>query len=621
MLKFELYRSPEDCNLVMNRQGPVMVSSAGAAEAPQPAFSTRSAADRRAGMLGTLGLGLLAFAVRGPGLFAGFVFDDAFGIEQRTAAHWSHVSAFLTTDQSSIFGSNFYRPVLNLWYELLFALCGTHAPAWHFIGILVHVACTLLVFRLALRVIDHRFAAWLAAALFAVHPAHVEAISWASAMGDPLLTFFMLLSVLAFLRWMEQRGAAWWIVSLLAGAGAIFTTENAVVLPVVLLVTAIGLRSRTRPGLPLLAATIPFFAVAAIFLGVRQAVLHSFSHPLTVATTAQMVFTWPAALLFYLRHMFWPSVVVPFYPLQIVKSWNSAEFFAPLIGLVVAFAVLGWLLWQAAGRRKAPVCAAWMFVPLAPALYLKALAPFELVHDRFLYAPLVGFCMAVAFVLQWAAGRIEAQSQAGLQPNSQTISQTNSKWRVLPLAAFALIPLLGLESVSQMVWWQSNKTLFTRALAITPENPKALVALGTAYIAERRYQDGLQLLRRALEIEPRNSAALFSLGRIAWEVGDDASAANYLTQALRIQPRYDMWLHLASIELHRNQLDAAETAVRQATAMNPGGPGVHIAMGAILLERGDRTAAAGEFREELRLHPQSEPALAGLAEATGDSQH
>jgi tetratricopeptide (TPR) repeat protein len=231
--------------------------------------------------------------------------------------------------------------------------------------------------------------------------------------------------------------------------------------------------------------------------------------------------------------------------------------------------------------------------------------------------------MAAAFVLQWAAVRIEAKSQAGTeassQTNSQIKSQSRSKWRVLPVAAFALIPLLGLESMSQMVWWQSNKTLFTRAFAITPENPKALVALGTAYMAERRYQDGLPLLRRALEIEPRNSAALFALGRMAWEVGDDAGAANYLMQALRIQPRYDMWLHLASIELHRNRLDAAEAAVRQAAAMNADGPGVHIAMGTVLLQRGDKTAAAREFREELRLHPQSEPALAGLAQATGNS--
>jgi protein O-mannosyl-transferase len=614
-------------------------------------------AARRGRGLWMLALVLLAFGVRAQGLFAGFVFDDAFGIQARAAANWSRLSSFFTTDQSSLFGSNFYRPVLSIWYELWFLLCGTHAAAWHLVSILLHVACTLLVFRLALRMTeapfppqhanrgragDPGFTAWLAAALFAVHPAHVEAISWASAMGDPLLTCFMLLSVLAFVRWMNRSssaaGAVWWIASLLAGAAAIFTKETAVVLPVVLLVTALGLHPSTPtsgvPGTPrprgkskmaVLAATLPFFGVSAIFLGIRQSVLHSFSHPLTVASDPQMAFTWPAALLFYLRHMFWPGVVVPFYPLQIVKSWNSPEFFLPFVVLVVPCAVLGFLLWRAAGPRRALVCAAWTFVPLAPALYLKALAPFELVHDRFLYAPLVGFCMAAALVVQWASEHIDARFQGDIQPGTRATGEMGNPRAHLPrpamaIAAFALLPLLGIESMSQMVWWQSNKTLFTRAVTITPENPKALIALGTGYIGERRYEEAVPLLRRALEIEPGNSGALFAMGRIAWEQGDDEKAAIYLTQALRLQPRYDMWLHLASIELHRHRVDAAEAAARQALAMNGEGPGVHVAMGAVLLKKGDNAGAAREFREELRLHPQSEPALAGLAQATGSAQ-
>jgi tetratricopeptide (TPR) repeat protein len=580
------------------------VASAPASNCALPASSGASAqtagSERRALRLWTLGLALLAFAVRAPSLFAGFVFDDAFGIEQRAAASWSHIGAYFTTDQSAFVGSNFYRPVLNLWYEFLFAICGTNAAAWHLVSILLHVACALLVFRLALVVIGDRFPAWIAAALFAVHPAHVEAISWASAMGDPLLTLFLLLSVLAFLRWMEQGRSLWWIASFAAGAASIFTKETAVVLPVVLLATALALGSRAK-STSAAAATLPFFAVSAIFLAIRQSVLHSFSHPLTVATTAQMIFTWPAALLFYLQHLFWPSVVVPFYPLQIVKSWSSAEFFGPLAAFIVIAAALGYLLWRAAGWRKLGLCVAWTFVPLAPALYLKALAPFELVHDRFLYAPLVGFCMAAALVLRWAAERIQSRTQL----------------RLLPIVAFALIPLLGIESMSQMVWWQSNKALFTRALTVTPNNPKALVGLATAFIGERRYEEALPMLQQALVLQPGNPNALFALGRIAWERGDDDDAAKYLTEALRIQPRYDMWLHLASIELHRNRLDAAEAAVRQAEALNGSGAGVHIAMGAILLARGDRAGAAQEFREELRYHPGSEPALAGLAQATG----
>ncbi len=557
----------------------------------------------------SVGLALLAFVVRAPGLFAGFVFDDAFGMQQRTGADWSQIPAYFTSDQSAFFGSNFYRPVLSVFCELVYTIGGSHPAAWHAASILLHVACALLVFRLALRVIEDTFAAWLAAALFAVHPAHVEAVSWASANAEPLWTFLLLVAVLAFLRWAEQPRAFWWAgASVISGAAAIFTKETAVVLPVVLLVTALALCPRSMSRITVLAATLPFFATSAIFLGIRQSVLHSFSHPLTVTGTAQMAFTWPAALLFYLRHMFWPGAVVPFYPLQIVKSWNSAEFFLPLVELFVICAVLGFLLWRAAGPRRAVVCAAWTFVPLAPPLYLKALAPFELVHDRFLYAPLVGFCMAAALVLQWASRRIEAKSHAG--------SEAASGRRILAIAAIALLPLLGIESMSQMVWWQNNKTLFARALTVTPDNPKALANLAGVYMAESREAEAAPLLQRAMEIAPQDSIVLYGMARLAWLRGDDAAAEQSMIGALRTTSRYDMWLQLAAIELRLNKLDVAQKAAQQAAHMNPGGEGVHAALGAILLARGDRQSAVQEFEQELRNYPQSEAARAGLARAS-----
>jgi tetratricopeptide (TPR) repeat protein len=352
-----------------------------------------------------------------------------------------------------------------------------------------------------------------------------------------------------------------------------------------------------------LAATIPFFAITLIYLGLRQHVLGAFSHPLNPSSNAQMIFTWPSALLFYLRHMFWPSAVVPYYPVSIVTSWQG--FLLPLIALIAVSAVLGYLLCRSAGWQRLCICLVWILAPLGPALYLKAQAPFELVHDRFLYAPLVGFCIAAALVLQWATQRIESRTQ----------------WRGYPLIAIVLVLLLSIESLSQMVWWQNNLTLFTRAVAVTPNNPRALTGLAEAYLTVGHFDEAVPLLQRALAIDPRHSPALFCMGRIAWLRGDDADAEKYLIQALNIHPRYDIWLHLASVEMHRKQVDAAEDAVRQALAMNPTGLGAHAALGMILLSKGDRPGAAREFRQELRIYPQSDVARMGLERATGNPPH
>ena len=196
-----------------------------------------------------LGLALLAFAARAFSILAKFVFDDVFTIEHRSVADLSGLSRFFTTDSSAFFGSNFYRPVLNVWFEVAYKVLGPNAPAWHVLSILVHVACTLLVFRLALALVGSKaetLVAGVAAALFAVHPAHTEAISWASAMGDPLMTMFLLLSVLGFLRWMEQGNLLWWAASFVAAAACVLTKEPGVMLPVVLLVSALALRSRRQ---------------------------------------------------------------------------------------------------------------------------------------------------------------------------------------------------------------------------------------------------------------------------------------------------------------------------------------------------------------------------------------
>ena len=208
-----------------------------------------------------------------------------------------------------------------------------------------------------------------------------------------------------------------------------------------------------------------------------------------------MIYTWPSVLLFYLRHLLLPPVVSPYYPVFIVQSWKSWQFFGPLLGLMAASGALGLLLWRAAGWRKFSLCLAWTLAPLAPALYVKALAPFELVHDRFLYAPLVGFCIAAALVLGGATQWIEERLHL----------------RLLRPVAVVLVLLLSVESLKQMLWWQNNMTLFTRAVAVTPNNPRALGGLADANLAVGRYDEATRLLQQALVVDPRHGPAMFAL--------------------------------------------------------------------------------------------------------------
>ena len=272
-----------------------------------------------------LALTLLTFAVRAAALAGGFVFDDALMFGHRTVVPLRELPLFFFSNHSQIFGSNFYRPVLCIWYELWFRLLGASPVGWHLLGIFLHLACVLLLYRLAMEMLESRTVAFVAAAIFAVHPAQVEAVAWTSAMGDPLMAAFLLLSMLAFLRWLSSGRAGYWIAALLAAEACFCCKETGVVLPVLLLAAAWTYGERAVAGrrYSFWLALIPFFALVLVHLALRRMVLPSFAHQFTPISDGSMILTWPSALLFYARHLFWPEAVVPFYPLGLRRAGGS----------------------------------------------------------------------------------------------------------------------------------------------------------------------------------------------------------------------------------------------------------------------------------------------------------
>ena len=131
-----------------------------------------------------------------------------------------------------------------------------------------------------------------------------------------------------------------------------------------------------------------------------------------------------------------------------------------------------------------------------------------------------------------------------------------------------------------------------------------------------RYDEAARLLQQALVVDPKHSPAMFALGALPCFAATTPRRKIIFFRPLHPAALY-IWLQLASIEMHRNQVDKAEAAVRQALAATRGA-GAHAVLGIILLVEGDRAAAASEFQQELRLDPQSEIAREGLARATGN---
>jgi tetratricopeptide (TPR) repeat protein len=534
-----------------------------------------------------LWLALLTLAVYVQSMTYGVVYDDRETVpsHKTVSESWSTVSQYFTRDLTSEHNSNFYRPLSALFCRVMTSIFGSNAAGWHICSVLLHVLCVLLVFALGRRLLHSRTTAFFAAALFAVHPTHVEAVTWISALGDPLMTVFLLASAVAFLRWLQGETHAWLAASLATCAAAIFTKETAVVTPAlisVLILLPQSVRSRRAQ----LTALTAFWGEAFAFLAIRSHILHGFSHPLSQANNAEMLMTWPGAVAFYVRHMIFPAEMTPLYDFDFVRSAGSPGFLWPLFALIALSAALAWLLRKSTHRRLYVVCLAWILVPLAPVMYLKLFPPYELVHDRYLYISTIGLCIAAAAAITSLARR--AGSPA-----------------VARLTAILLIGVSAAATVGYESWWQSDLTLFKRVVSITPNNVTGLVNLGFNLLETKQYASAIRVLDRAMQLAPDNATVIFDRGRAAWETGDSVNAERYLERSAQLAPDVTRWLYLAGVELSIGKWKEGEFASRQALAIGPTEPNVHFALGLALLDEGNKPAAISEFEEELSHHPDS----------------
>ncbi len=545
-------------------------------------------------------LGLLTLVVYARSLNMGFVYDDHEMIDNPWVLGWKDIPRMFSQDVANNHGSNFYRPLAVLWQVVVHSVSGTNAAAWHLSAMLLYLLCVVLVFHLASKLLNDQGYGMLAAAVFAVHPVHVEVVTWVSDSADLLMGVVLLSSSLALLHWLTSGSAAWWFASWLLATACCFVKEIGIFTPALLLFLALTVETNvSRPAIILTAFS--FLLSSCAFLIVRSQVLHGFAHPLSTAGNYDTVLTLPAALCFYLSHLLLPVGLGPFYPLAFVSDPLSKAFIIPVLLLVALLPLLGLLHRRLADHRLFWFCAIWTLAPLIAPLYLKLFPDFELVHDRYLFLPTIALGIAVAAGLRKLLGRsLVATSRQG-----QTATY-------LTIATAVLVTAAAAETISYEGVWQDDAHLFQRAVVLTPRNARALVNLGVVKLKTGSYQEGTALLERSLEIQPYNAFALFDLGNAAWKNDDATDAEQYVERAVALESHANWWVVLAGAKFKLGKLPDAEWAARQALAMNPSEPGAHLLLGAVRLSQGDPKTAAQEFSAELQLNPADISALQAL---------
>lgn len=543
--------------------------------------------------------GLVALLIFLPTLDYGFVFDDTLLIVRNRELTESSLASLFGRFHWQEFGhGNYYRPVILVSYALWKRLFGVSRFAWHGAAVALHVVVTLMIYPLARRLGLSRIAALSAAAVFAAHPVHIEAVAWiagANATQNAVPFVGAVLCALAAAdagSTVRRRGL--FAASLALTCLALLSKETAAVLPALIpIMVIVARRAREleprplrRELLSLAGLALPYGLCLGLYLILRVLVLGGLSHKASPLGLGDVLASAPKALLGHLGLLALPVRRFLFYDYG-PASLQSAGWLIP------ALAVVGLVLVAArAVRRRSAVLGAlaWLLLPLLPLLDLRNLPNREVLHDRFLYLPSVGFVLLVGMAVD------RTESGAGRE-------RELGRRSLLGLAAVVLV-LTGL-TWRDLPAWRSDATLWRHAAVGHPSHPTVLTNLSRVQLAEGDLNGARSSLQRLVRGFPASVEGHFNLGLVELRAGRLAAAERALREAIRLTGGRDAasLFQLARVLQQRGKHEAAIAAADRGLALRPRARGARVLVAESLRALNRELEARRWLEEELQLFP------------------
>jgi len=539
-------------------------------------------------LAGVLLLTFLAFAST---ITFGWVYDDPPQIPGNPDLRWERLAYLCThhlwASANGIPEARFYRPLLAVWFLINKTLFGLNPHWFHLSTILAHVLATALAFFIARSLLTDTAGALLAAALFGLHPLQVESVSWISAVNDPLAAAFCFASFLASRKARRSRrhAALWWVSAAAFFLLALLVKEVSVVLPAIILADIWSAsRALPEPGTAKSQSAILVAAygiVAIAWLLWRGHVLGHAVATHSAVTSSAALLTAPKIVLFNLYRVIFPVRLSPHYDFNLADS----DHLAPSLLAVVALFALVLFAYRAARRvRQLWVAYAWFLFPLLPSLNTRWMNENDFVHDRYTYMSMLGISLIVGFAFE----------------------EGKHRWpgtKLVPILATGLIAALAFSSAIQSQYWVNDVHLFSRAVAVAPQNEWAHLNLGAALTARGKDAEAAPEFVRSYELKAGWRAADFA-GFAYQNTGDLAEAERWFFLALQSNPSLpDAWFALGQIRLQQHRPAEAVAFFQNALVIRPDADGYHYALGSALEQSGQASAALEAYRTELELHP------------------
>jgi tetratricopeptide (TPR) repeat protein len=609
-----------------------------------------------------LGLGLVGITLAGLGGVCanGFVnFDDNEYVYDNEKVQAGLTPAGVWWAFTTFHSAN-WHPLTWISLQLDAQLYGVQRPwGFHLTNLALHVANTLLLFWVLRRMTGATARSALVAALFAVHPLHVESVAWVAERKDVLSTLFWMLGLVAYARYVEHPGLGRYLLVLSALALGLAAKPMLVTAPFLLLLldywplgrwriagnAECGMRSAesgpmqnsafpiAHSAFPirrlswLLLEKLPLFALAAASAWITLRAQGQAVVPLEHLSIEFRIANALAAYVGYIGKMFWPAGLAVLYPHPRVHlpGWQAA-------GAFLVLAILSALV-LAAARRKPYLLVGWLWFlgTLVPVLGLVQVGNHAMA-DRFTYMPLVGLFV----LLVWGCFDLTARFQMQIADCRLRIADLNEPfsfrflilkskiWNlqsaILPVLAGMVLLSCVIGSRMQTSYWRDSITLWQRAVAVTTDNAIAHRNLAIALWVEGERDEAIPHFAEVFRIRP-DIEARDNLQALYYVRGNDYDMQGRLDEAFR---RYQAAAGLnpnnaaahnamGTVRWRQGRLDQAAAHYHDALRALPTYKEAHYNLGVLLMRQGKLPAARCHFSETLRIDPRFAPAHDSLA--------
>ena len=424
---------------------------------------------------------------------------------------WQSIGWAFTTD----YAGN-WHPLTWISLALDRELFNDWAGGYHLTNILFHILNTLILFYVLMQMTGAIWPSAFVAAAFALHPLHIESVAWIAERKDLLSTFFWLLTMWAYIRYVKNPKLNWYPAALFLFVLGLMAKPMLVTLPFVLLLLDFWPLER-KISYKLLVEKIPFF-IFSLISSVITFFIQQGSGAMIAADVLKLKIRVGNAIISYLAYivkMIWPSRLAVLYP----HHGDDLSMTTAVISGLLLVLISIYFIYLARRRRFFAVGWLWYLGTLVPVIGFVQVGV-QAMADRYTYITLTGLFIIIA----WSA------------------KEFIPKWRyrniVLALLAVATLSAWAVIARQQIRYWKNSLTLFEHTLQVTEKNILILANYATYLSEHGRFDEAIEQSNKFLKMRPNTAEAQNNLGNILLRAGRADEAVEHLKLAVKYNPDF-----------------------------------------------------------------------------------